>query len=64
MSEEPIEPIVPLPVLVPYSRFHEAQQRRHPAVAADLPPTDQSPTAGAESANAPDPVVRSILAET
>jgi hypothetical protein len=64
VSEEPIEPIAPLPVLVPYSRFQEAQQPRHPAVPADLPLTDQPPTAVVESVNAPDAEVRSILGET
>jgi hypothetical protein len=56
------EPIAPLPVLVPYARFHEVQQRRHPVVVAD-PSLTEPPAAGADSADSADSVVRSIPVE-
>ncbi len=58
------EPIAPLPVLVPYSRFHEAQLRRRPIVALDPSLAEQPPAAGADSAESAEPAVRSIPVET
>jgi hypothetical protein len=64
------EPIAPLPVLVPYARFHEVQQRRHPVVVADPSLTEQPAAVGTDSADpantaeSVEPAVRSIPVET
>jgi hypothetical protein len=57
------EPTAPLPVLVPYSRFQEVQQRRHPVVPPEPSPTatEQPAATGAEPTDA---FIRTILVET